>query len=59
MKKFIQSPSKGRQGLEGKGIHEESTNGGGQARMAITEKKLDMFTKAMTKHSIALAQQVT
>jgi hypothetical protein len=57
--KFIQSPSKGRQGLEGKGIHKESTNGGVQARMAVMEKKLDMFVKAMTNHSIALAQQVT
>jgi hypothetical protein len=54
-----QFPSKGRQGLKGKGIHEESTNGGIHAQMAAMEKKLDMLMKAMTSHSSAPIQQVT
>jgi tetratricopeptide (TPR) repeat protein len=48
-----QFPSKGRQGLKGKGIDEESTNGGIQAQMAAMEKKLDMLMKAMINHNSA------
>ena len=48
-----QFPSKGRQGLKGKGIHEESTNGGIQAQMVAMEKKLDMLMKAMINHNSA------
>jgi hypothetical protein len=48
-----QFPSKGRQGLKGKGIHEESTNGGIQAQMATMEKKLGMLMKAMINHNSA------
>ena len=48
-----QYPSKGRQGLKGKGIHEESTSGGIQAQMATMEKKLDMLMKAMINHNSA------
>jgi hypothetical protein len=54
-----QFPSKGRQGLKGKGIHEECTNSGIQAQMTAMEKKLDMLMKAMTSHSSAPVQQVT
>jgi hypothetical protein len=49
-----QFPSKGRQGLKEKGIHEESTNDGIQAQMATIEKKLDMLMKAMINHISAL-----
>ena len=45
-----QFPSKGRQGLKGKGRHEESTNGGIRAQMAAIEKKLDMLMKAVINH---------
>jgi hypothetical protein len=48
-----QFPSKGRPGLKGKGIDEESTNGGIQAQMAAMEKKLDMLMKAMINHNSA------
>jgi hypothetical protein len=48
-----QFPSNRRQGLKGKGIHEESTNGGIQAQMAAMEKKLDMLMKAMINHNNA------
>ena len=54
-----QFPSKGRQGLKEKCIHEESTNCGIQAKMATTEQKLDMLVKVMTNHSITPVQQVT
>ena len=49
-----QFPSKGRQGIKEKGIHEESTNGGIQAQMAAIEKKLDMLMKPMINHISAL-----
>jgi hypothetical protein len=54
-----QFPSKGRQGLKGKSIHEENTNGGIQAQMAAMEKKLDMLMKAMINHMSTPVQQVT
>jgi hypothetical protein len=57
--KSQQFPSKMRQGLKGKGIHEESTNGGIQAQMAAIEKNLDMLVKAMINHISAPVQQVT
>ena len=50
--------SRGRQGLKGKGIHEENTNGGVQNQMTTTKRKLDILAEAMTSHNISLVQQI-
>jgi hypothetical protein len=53
-----QFSSKGRQRLKGKGMHEESTNGGVQTQMSTMERKLDMIVKAMTSHNFFPIQQI-